>query len=491
MLKPFEEALAYDDVLLVPQRSAVRPRQTDVSTQLTRAITLKLPFVSAPMDTVTEHRLAIALALEGGIGIIHKNLPPEAQVREVQLVKRFENGFIEDPVSVTPEQTIAEIVAIRNELGYKKIPVVDRRGVLLGLITELDYFLPDDLKLPVKLKMKRTSEITVALAGLTLSKANDMIRNQKLWALPVVNRRGVLVSMVTRKDLEKNVNYPNATKDHEKRLRVGAAIGVGEREFERARLLAQSGVDILVVDTAHGHSDGVLGMVRKLKHDRTFRAVQVIGGNVATREGAVALAKVGADAVKVGVGPGSICTTRIVAGVGVPQLSAVLDVVQGLAPLKVPCIADGGIRYSGDIVKAIAAGANSVMMGGLFAGTDESPGIVQKIDGRFVKSYRGMGSAKAMVAGSKDRYAQGEERDADKLIPEGVEATIPYRGPLHQHLTQLVGGLRAGMGYLGAATVRDLRRRARFVRSTAAGLRESHPHDLIQFSPNANYSADE
>lgn len=487
MRQEFPEAFTYDDVLIVPNDSEIRPRQTDVSTRLTKNIRLNNPLVSAPMDTVTEHRLAIQMALLGGLGILHKNMPAEIQAEEVRRVKRFENGFIEDPVTVQPEDHIADVAKIRREQGYKKIPVVDAKGTLVGLITEQDYFLPDDLDVPVKFKMRPVEEIVTAAHGIDLKGANTVIREKKLAVLPTVDRSGKLVALVTRKDLEKNELFPHATKDEKKQLRVGAAVSLGDDAIRRAKLLVKAGADVLVVDVAHGHSKGVVETVKRLKREKDLEGADVIAGNVATAEGAKVLVRAGVDAVKVGVGPGSICTTRVIAGVGVPQLSAVLAAVRGRGKADVPIIADGGIRFSGDIVKALTAGAESVMIGNLFAGTDESPGKIVHEDGKVFKNYRGMGSVEAMREGSKDRYGQAEVEDEHDFIPEGVPGRVPYRGPLEKQVIQMVGGIRAGMAYIGAATIPEMPKKGTFIRITQAGKDESHPHSLSGFRANANY----
>lgn len=490
MFAQFEETLTFDDVLLVPQKSAVLPKETDITTRLASNIRIKMPLLSSPMDTVTESKLAIALALQGGIGIIHKNLPPEQQALEVVYVKRFENGFIENPVTLQPEDKISEVAEIKSEKGYKKIPVVNGKNKLVGLITELDYFLPDDEKLPIKFRMKTLKQIVVAKQGITLKRANTIIRENNLSVLPIIDKEGKLASMVTRKDLEKNEQYPTACKDDEKQLRVGAAIAVGPEALERARLLVGAGADLIVVDTAHGHSKGVLETVAALKKNRIFSKVAVVAGNVATEEGTRDLIRVGADAVKVGVGAGSICTTRVIAGVGVPQVSAIRAAVKGRGKSTVPIISDGGIRYSGDIVKALAAGADSVMVGSLFAGCEETPGKIEYEGGRMYKSYRGMGSMEAMAKGSKDRYGQADQKDATKLVPEGIAGRVLYKGKLANYVYQILGGLRSGMGYLGARTIKELQKKAHFIKISNAGLRESHPHDVSIIKHPPNYPID-
>lgn len=487
MKHPLTEAFTYDDVLVVPSYSEIRPREVNTATRLTRNISLSVPLVSSPMDTVTEHRMAIAMALYGGIGIIHKNMPAEAQAEEVRMVKRFENGFIEDPIAVQPEELIASVARIRQDKGYKKIPVVDGNKKLVGLITEQDYFVPDDLGVPVKFKMKPLQEIITAKQGIDLKEANTIIREKKLSVLPIIDESGKLTALVTRKDLEKNEQFPYATKDAHKSLRVGAAISVGEAALERAHLLAKAGVDVLVVDVAHGHSKGVLETIMQCKKE--FPGVEIIGGNIATAEAAKALVRAGADAIKVGVGPGSICTTRVIAGVGVPQLTAVMEAVEGRGNADVPVIADGGVRYSGDIVKALVAGAESVMLGNLFAGTDETPGEILHTEGKIFKSYRGMGSTEAMKAGSKDRYGQSDVQEESDFIPEGVPARVPYRGAVERQIHQLIGGVRAGMAYVGAGTIEELPEKGSFVRITQAGRTESHPHSLEGgFTATSNYS---
>jgi IMP dehydrogenase len=483
-----QEFFTFDDVLLSPRYSEVLPHEADTTSRFSRNIPLKTPLVSAPMDTVTEHKMAIAMALEGGLGIIHKNLSPEEQAQEVRLVKRYENGFITDPVTISPDMLVDDVHDIFQEKGYKKIPVVDENKKLLGLVTELDYLWPyDEGKKVSDIMITKDNLITVPF-GVSLKEANETIRREKLPVLCLVDEDGKLKAMVTRRDLEKNKNYPYANKDEDKSLYVGAAISVGADSFERAKLLVEAGVDVLVVDTAHGHSKGVIEMVKKLKREEATKEVDVVAGNVATKQAVMDLIKAGADGVKVGVGPGSICTTRVVAGIGVPQLSAVMDAVKGKGSKDVAIIADGGIQFSGDIVKAIAAGADSVMMGSLLAGAEESPGETEFLNGRMFKVYRGMGSLGAMERGSKDRYGQAGVDDVQKFVPEGIEGRTPYRGPVDKIIYQLLGGLRSGMGYNGARTIKELQKNAEFVKITAAGLKESHPHDVSHAKEAPNYS---
>jgi len=490
-----QEGLTFDDVLLIPQYSEILPSEVNTASFLSRNVPLRVPIVSSPMDTVTEHKMAIAMALTGGIGIIHKNLSVEEQVHEVDIVKRFENGFIFDPITVSPSDTIDDVHNIRMEKGYKKIPVVDKKGILIGLITELGYFWPSDKKLSVKKVMMPLKDLTVAPVNTSLAKANDIIYKKKLNVLCLVDKQDKLVAIVTRKDLEKNETYPNANKDKNKSLFVGAAVGVGDSALERARELVKIGVDAITVDTAHGHSLGVIEMVKTLKKDKITKDVDVIAGNIATAAAAKALTEAGVDGLKVGIGPASICTTRIVAGVGVPQITAVQEATKGRDSANVkkgknyiPIIADGGIRYSGDIVKALAAGGDSIMIGNMFAGTDESPGETMYYHGKMYKSYRGMGSLAAMARGSKDRYGQKNIKETNKLVPEGIEGRIAYCGPIDPIIYQLVGGVRSGMGYLGARTVKDLHKKAEFVKVTNAGLKENHPHDVEIAKQAPNYS---
>ncbi|MEO2069144.1 MAG: IMP dehydrogenase [Desulfurobacteriaceae bacterium] len=481
--KVIKEALTFDDVLLVPNYSEVLPSQVDVRTKLTKKITLNIPIMSAAMDTVTESELAIAIAREGGIGIIHKNLSIEEQAEEVDRVKRSESGMIVKPVTVSPSQTIAEAENLMKKYKISGLPVTDEEGRLLGIITNRDIRFVKDHSKKIKEVMTKEDLKTVPV-GTTLEEAEEILHRYKIEKLPVVDEKGYLKGLITIKDIEKKRKYPNACKDELGRLRVGAAIGVGEEGLKRAEALIDAGVDIIVVDTAHGHSKGVLETVKKLKE--RFPDVEVIAGNVATPEATEALIKAGADAVKVGIGPGSICTTRIVAGVGVPQLTAIFECSEVADKYDVSIIADGGIKFSGDIAKAIGAGARVVMIGSLFAGTKESPGELILYQGRSYKAYRGMGSLGAMKRGSKDRYFQSDV-DEKKLVPEGIEGMVPYRGPLADTIHQLVGGLKAGMGYCGARTIEEMRKKARFVKITSAGLKESHVHDVIITKEAPNY----
>jgi IMP dehydrogenase len=482
-----QDALTFDDVLLVPQYSEIRPRNVTTQTKFSRNIPLRIPLVSSPMDTVTEHKMAVAMALAGGIGIIHKNLSITEQAEEVQLVKRFENGFIVDSITVNPDDNVSKVYKIRSEKGYKKVPVVNKRGQLVGLITNLDYFWPNDKRKKVRQVMIRSKDLITAQASTSLDRANDIIRKKKLSILCLVEKNGKLSSIVTRKDLEKNEMYPNANKDEHKSLRVGAAVGAGEDALARARALVSAGVDVVVIDTAHGHSKGVIEAVKEFKHDKIIKSVDVVAGNVGTGEAVEDLIKAGADGVKVGIGPGSICTTRVVAGIGVPQISAVMDAIKGRGKHKdVPINADGGIKYSGDIAKALAVGADSVMIGSLLAGTEESPGETEFYNGRMYKIYRGMGSIGAMKKGSKDRYGQASIKESSKFVPEGIEGIL-YRGKVDNVIYQLEGGLRSGMAYVGAKNISELHKKAKFVRITNAGLIESHPHDVEITKESPNY----
>jgi IMP dehydrogenase len=476
------EGLTFDDVLLVPGASDVLPADVDIRSRLTREIELNTPVVSAAMDTVTEHETAICLAQNGGIGIVHKNLPTAAQAREVDKVKRSESGMIVDPITMRPEQKIYEALEVMQRYRISGVPVT-RDGKAVGILTNRDLRFVRDTREEISRVMTREGLVTVP-PGTTMERAKELLHAHRIEKLLVVDAAGLLHGLITIKDIEKSERFPHGSKDHLGRLRCGAAVGTGDERLERAQALVDAGVDVIVVDTAHGHSTRVLEAVTELR--RTFPELPIVGGNVATGEGAEALIKAGVSGVKVGVGPGSICTTRVVAGVGVPQFTAVLESARVAERSGIPLIADGGIKFSGDVVKALAAGACSVMIGALFAGTDEAPGEVVLYQGRSYKVYRGMGSVGAMSDGSADRYFQAEV-DARKLVPEGIEGRIPYRGSLTSNIHQLVGGLRSGMGYVGAATLADLRRDARFVRISAAGLQESHVHDVIVTKEAPNY----
>ncbi|MER3410126.1 MAG: IMP dehydrogenase [Thermoleophilia bacterium] len=479
-----KEGLTFDDVLLIPAESSVLPNDVSTRTRLTRSIELAIPLVSAAMDTVTEARMAIALARAGGIGIIHRNLSIEEQAAEVDKVKRSESGMIVEPVTLPPDAPISQALELMSRYRISGIPITDESGHLVGILTNRDLRFNKDSSRPVK-ELMTSRDLVTAPVGTTLEEAEEILHHHKIEKLPVVDAAGVLRGLITVKDIRKRLEHPDATKDEQGRLRVGAAVGVGQDAIERAEALVGAGVDVLVLDTAHGHSRNVLAMARELK--RRFQ-VELIAGNVSTAEGAEALIEAGADAVKCGQGPGSICTTRVVAGVGMPQITAVYDCARVASEHGIPVIADGGLTSSGDIAKAIAAGADTVMAGSLLAGTDEAPGDVVVYQGERFKEYRGMGSLGAMKARgfSKDRYFQGDVEDVDKLVPEGIEARVPYKGPVQVVLNQLVGGLRQAMGYCGAATIEDLKR-ARFVRITPAGLRESHPHDVTVTKDAPNY----
>ncbi len=479
------EGLTYDDVLLLPAYSEVMPKDVDTRSHFTREIMLNSPIVSSAMDTVTEHRMAIAIAQEGGIGVLHKNMGLVQQAEEVRKVKRSESGMIMDPHTLHRDASIFDALQLMSENKIGGIPVLDKAGVLIGVVTNRDLRFEKNMKRPVHEVMTYSDKLITAPQGITLKKAESILQAHKIEKLPVVDKHFKLVGLITYKDIIKIKVRPNACKDSLGRLRVAAAIGTGPDTFERAAALLKAGADALVVDTAHGHSKSVLEMIRQLK--KLYKDSQIIGGNVATAAGALALVKAGADGVKVGIGPGSICTTRIIAGVGVPQLYAVMEAAKGLAGTGVPIIADGGIRFSGDIVKALAAGAGSVMLGSLFAGLDESPGDTIIYEGRKFKSYRGMGSLEAMQMGSKDRYFQDSEEDAKKLVPEGISGRVPFKGQLSEVFYQLMGGLKAGMGYCGASDIQKLRG-AKFIRITQAGITESHPHDIFITREAPNYS---
>ena len=482
MSKILKEALTFDDVLLIPQHSQVVPADVSTVTKLSDKITLNVPLMSASMDTVTESRMAIALAREGGIGIIHKNMSIEAQAAEVDKVKRSEHGVITDPFYLSPDHKVFEADALMGRYRISGVPIVDENKVLVGIITNRDMRFEMDMNRPISEVMTKDNLVT-AKPGISLDDAELLLKEHKVEKLPLVDENGVLKGLITIKDIEKRVMYPNSAKDEKGRLLCGAAVGITNNMMERATALVNAGVDLLSVDTAHGHSQGVLNAVKKLKE--AFPNITLMAGNIATPEACEALIKSGADIVKVGIGPGSICTTRVVAGIGVPQLTAVMDCAEVGERYGIPVIADGGIKFSGDITKAIAAGASAVMIGSLFAGTEEAPGETTIYKGRTFKTYRGMGSSAAMSNGSNDRYFQDGKA---KFVPEGVEGMVPYRGLLRDNVYQLVGGLKAGMGYCGTPTIKDLNRDGVFVRITGAGLKESHPHDIMVTKEESNYS---
>ena len=482
-MRVIQKALTFDDVLLLPAHSRVLPHQVSLKTRLTRKLDLNIPLVSAAMDTVTEARLAIAMAQEGGIGILHKNLTPQAQAAEVAKVKRFESGVLRDPMTVTPEMTVRQVLALQQQHKISGFPVV-KNGKVAGIVTNRDLRFETQLDQPVKAIMTPQRKLITVREGATRAEAMALMHRHRLERVLVIDEEFRLKGLVTVKDILKESEHPNACKDRQGKLRAGAAVGVGEGTEERIAALIEAGVDVLVVDTAHGHAQGVLDRVKWIKTHHP--GVQVIGGNVGTGDGARALVDHGADGVKVGIGPGSICTTRIVAGVGVPQISAIQNVAAALEKSGVPLIADGGVRYSGDIAKALAAGAHAVMLGSLFAGTEESPGEIELYQGRSYKAYRGMGSLGAMQKGAADRYFQDSEMNVDKLVPEGVEGRVPYKGSALWVIQQLTGGVRASMGYTGCTTLEELRSRTQFVEITAAGIRESHVHDvqIVKEAPN-------
>ncbi len=487
-MRVVQKALTFDDVLLIPAHSTILPRDVSLKTRLTRTITLNLPLVSAAMDTVTESRLAIAIAQEGGIGIIHKNMTAAEQAAQVARVKRFESGVVKDPITITQKMTVRDVLELTNRHKISGLPVIDARNRVIGIVTNRDLRFETNLGQPVSNIMTPRSRLVTVREGASREEAMTLMHKHRLERVLVVNKNFELRGLITVKDIQKSTEHPNACKDKLGRLRVGAAIGVGEGTEQRAEALVEAGVDVIVVDTAHGHAQGVLDRVRWMK--KTYPKTQVIGGNIATADAAKALVDNGADGVKVGIGPGSICTTRIVAGVGIPQITAVQNVAKALAKADIPLIADGGIRFSGDIAKALAAGAHSVMIGGLFAGTEESPGDTELFQGRSYKSYRGMGSLGAMQQGAADRYFQDAEEATEKLVPEGVEGRVPYKGGVVPLVQQLMGGLRASMGYTGCNAIEELRTKAEFVEITHAGIRESHVHDVQITKEAPNYRSE-
>ncbi|MES2930340.1 MAG: IMP dehydrogenase [Patescibacteria group bacterium] len=482
---PIQESLTFDDVLVVPRYSEILPRDVNVTTRLTKKILLNIPIVSAAMDTVTESRLAIAIAQAGGIGIIHKNMSLAEQVSQVKQVKRSENSIIQDPYTLSENATLQEATELMKEKGISGMPIIGFKGALIGILTSRDMRSETDLSKKVTNVMTRT--LITAPTSCTLSEAKKILLQNKIKKLPIVDKKGILVGLITYKDIQKEEANPHACKDDRGRLRVGAALGAGADVLDRAKALLEAGADVLVLDSAHGHSKGIINATKKIK--KAHPGAQLIVGNIATGEAAVALAKAGADAIKVGVGPGSICTTRVIAGIGVPQVHAIMQAHDALVKARydIPVIADGGIRYSGDMVKALVAGASIVMMGSLFAGTEESPGEVVLLEGRKYKSYRGMGSVEAMKDGSKDRYFQDGEREASKLVPEGIVGIVPFKGTVAEIAYQYVGGLRSGMGYIGAKTIRDMWD-ASFTKITSSGIAESHPHNITITKEAPNYS---
>jgi IMP dehydrogenase len=481
------EALTFDDVLIVPMKSEVLPSEADTTTYLTRDIILKIPLVSAAMDTVTDANLAIAIAQQGGIGIIHRNFSIDRQSEEVKKVKRFENIIITNPITLGPDKKIKEAKSVMREFGISGIPIVNEENELVGILTrrDLDFFdVEKQGNTPIKNVMTPRKDLITYEGEVDLKKAAQIMRENRIEKLPIVDKNNKIVGLITLKDITKIAEFPNATKDKKGRLRVGAAVGTGDIELERVKKLIESEVDVIVVDTAHGHSKRVIEMVKKIKSE--FPEVNLIAGNIATSEAAEDLIKAGVDGLKVGIGPGSICTTRVVAGVGIPQITAIMEVFKIASRYKIPIVADGGIKYSGDIAKAIVAGADTVMIGNLFAGTTESPGEFVIYKGRRYKSYRGMGSLGAMQEGSKSRYFQ-DDYEPEKLVPEGIEGRVPYKGDLKDVIYQLVGGLKAAMGYTGSRNIEEFKKNARFIKITGAGLRESHPHDVIITKEAPNY----
>ncbi len=483
-MENIKQALTFDDVLLTPARSSVLPRDVDLSTQLTKEIRLGIPLLSAAMDTVTESRMAICLAQEGGLSVIHKNMTPELQAKNVSRVKKFESGVINDPITVSPNTSIGDVLALTRRHRISGVPVVDGDN-LVGIVTGRDLRFETRLDEPVSKAMTPQDKLVTVKAGASKEEIQSLLHEHRIEKVLVVDDAFHLKGLVTVKDIQKSTDHPNASKDLNGNLRVGAAVSTGADSEQRVHLLAQAGVDVIVVDTAHGHSVGVLDVVARIK--KAYPQIQIVGGNIATAAAALDLAKAGADAVKVGIGPGSICTTRMVAGVGMPQITAVYDVAQALKGSGIPLIADGGLRFSGDIAKAIAAGANCVMVGGLLAGTDEAPGEIELYQGRSYKSYRGMGSIGAMEQGSKDRYFQSDESETEKLVPEGIEGRVPYKGPAINIIHQLMGGLRSSMGYTGNANLAEMRENCEFVQITSAGVAESHVHDVTITKEAPNY----
>ncbi|TSA29535.1 MAG: IMP dehydrogenase [Ignavibacteriales bacterium] len=478
------EGLTFDDILLVPARSNVLPRQTDISTYLTREIKLNIPFLSAAMDTVTESQMAIAMAAQGGIGIIHKNMSIEKQADEVDKVKRSESGMIVNPITLTPDRTIREAEQIMSKYHISGIPVVDEKGKLVGILTNRDLRFERESNKLVSQLMTKENLITAPL-GTTLHEAEKILHKYRIEKLPVVDKKGIIKGLITYKDIMKKKTFPNACKDNLGRLRVGAGVGVTSDTLKRVEALVHSNVDVVVLDTAHGHSEGVLKAIKEIR--KKYKNLQLVAGNIVTKEAALELVSCGVNAVKVGIGAGSICTTRVIAGVGVPQISAVIVVAQALKGKNIPVISDGGIKQTGDVAKAIAAGADTVMMGGMLAGVEETPGEKVLFEGRSFKVYRGMGSLSAMKQGSSDRYFQDVEADINKLVPEGIEGRVPYKGSLADTIYQFIGGLRAAMGYCGAKTINDLKSKSKFVKISNAGLRESHPHDVLITEEAPNY----
>lgn len=478
------EGLTFDDILLLPAQSKILPRQVDITSYLTPDIKLNIPFISAAMDTVTESKMAIAMAAQGGIGIIHKNLTIEKQAEEVDKVKRSESGMIHKPITLKAERTVEEALELMSKYRISGIPIVDDKHKLIGILTNRDLRFEPNIKQKVRDVMTKENLIT-APKGTTLKKAEKILQKYRIEKLPVVDKSGVLIGLITFKDIAKKKKFPNACKDHLGRLRVGAAVGVSADTMDRVQALIDAGTDVIIVDTAHGHSEGVVKTVKQIR--KKYRDLQLIAGNIVTKEAALDLIDAGVDALKVGIGAGSICTTRVIAGVGVPQISAVMEVAQAVKGKNIPVIADGGIKQTGDVAKAIAAGADTVMMGGMFAGVDESPGEKVLYEGRTFKVYRGMGSLGAMKMGSKDRYFQDMEDDIKKLVPEGIEGRVPYKGPLSETIHQFIGGLRAAMGYCGTKNIKELKTKSKFVKITNSGLLESHPHDVVITEEAPNY----